>query len=83
MYEHAVNYSKYYYISNSIVHCSSDDPKKGWRFEFDLIFTETGLINHRYFVTKNIGKIIIMNIITNNLFITAMEKIYRREEELF
>jgi len=47
----------------NIIHCSSDDPKKDWRFEFQLIFSVDGLINKRHFVTKDI----------------AMQKTYQRE----
>jgi len=49
--------------SRNIIHCSSDEREKGWKFQFDLIFSPTGLTNQRYFITKNV----------------AMKKFYRRE----
>jgi len=49
--------------SHNIIHCSSDEREKGWKFQFDLIFSPTGLTNQRYFITKNV----------------AMKKFYRRE----
>jgi hypothetical protein len=42
---------------------SSDEREKGWKFQFDLIFSPLGLTNQRYFITKNV----------------AMKKFYRRE----
>ena len=33
----------------------SDDPYKGWRFEYTLIFSKEGLVNKRSFITKYIG----------------------------
>ena len=42
---------------------SSDEREKGWKFQFDLIFSPLGLTYQRYFITKNV----------------AMKKFYRRE----
>ena len=36
--------------------CRSEDPRRKWRFNFTLIFTAEGLINKRYFLSKNIGR---------------------------
>ena len=33
----------------------SFDADKGWRFEFNLIFSPDGLVNERVFITKHIG----------------------------
>jgi len=49
--------------SHNVIHCSSDEREKGWKFQFDLIFSPLGLTNQRYFITKNV----------------AMKKFYRRE----
>jgi len=42
--------------SHNIIHCSSDEREKGWKFQFDLIFSPTGLTNQRYFITKNVPR---------------------------
>jgi len=39
----------------NIINCRSEDPRRQWMFNFTLIFTAEGLINKRYFLSKNIG----------------------------
>ena len=34
----------------------SEDQKKNWMFKFRLIFSDRGLVNKRFFLTKNIGQ---------------------------
>jgi len=48
-----------------VIQCTSEEKIKKWRFEFDFIFFEEGMVNNRYFINKNI----------------AMRKVYRREPE--
>ena len=37
----------------------SFEKEKDWEIVFNFVFSEEGLINQSYFITKNIGKIII------------------------
>lgn len=49
-----------------VIQCKSEEKRKMWKFEFDLIFSREGLVNNRIFITKNIG----------------MKKIYKRDTNL-
>jgi len=46
-----------------VIYCRSEEREKRWKFEFDLVFSEHGLVNNRRFITKNI----------------VMKKIYNRD----
>ena len=54
---------------------------KGWDIVFDYIFSEEGLENRKYFLTKTIGKIFCQNPGKLNFYFPGMTKNYRRLKE--
>jgi len=64
-----------------IIHCRSSDIAKGWDIMFDYIFTEEGLENRKYFLTKTIGKIFCQTPGKLNFYFLGMTKNYRRLKE--
>ncbi|XP_023342969.1 uncharacterized protein LOC111712552 [Eurytemora carolleeae] len=39
---------------HNLIHCSSEERNKGWKFDSELVFTEIGMINTRSFLTQDI-----------------------------
>ena len=41
----------------NIINCKSLEKERNWEIVFDYIFSEEGLINQSFFITKSVGKI--------------------------
>ena len=41
----------------NIINCKSLEKERKWEIVFDYIFSEEGLINQSFFITKSVGKI--------------------------